>query len=345
MFEAHDLDFHLSGVRYPTEPRPLDEHRLYVYDKATDTSRHAMAQGIGHLLRPGDLMVFNNSRVEPVQFYLDDTRFVLLIQPQLDTLERARVICPFKPAVGETLHLPFATVSLMEHEPGWDVYWARISPSDDSESLATFVRRHGQFPLPIYIQRRPAPGEEDSFQSVYAKIDGSIAPPVAGSHFSMECLEAARAYGIDIAEVTLHVGYGTFRSFKTRMVDDHVMDPESFSISRDVIRQIERTRRTGGRVVAIGTTVARVLETVGADWESAIKSQTDVQGETTLFIKPPYTPRIVGGLVTNFQYPRLPVICMAATFVGLQPLRQLYSAAVERGYLFYSLGDAMLLLF
>lgn len=345
MFEADDLDFQLAGVRFPTVPRPLDEHRLYVYDATTDTSHDALAQEIGQFLRPGDLMVFNNSRVEPVQFYLDDSRFILLIQPHLDTLDRVRVICPFKPSVGETLQLPFATIFLMEHEPGWDVYWARICPSDDSRTLVDLIRQHGQFPLPIYIQRRPTPGEEDSYQSVFARIDGSIAPPVAGSHFSLASIEAARARGIEIAEVTLHVGYGTFRSFKTKMVDDHVMDPEGYSISRDVISQIERTRMAGGRVIAVGTTVARVLETVGNDWESALNSQADVVGETTLFIKPPYSPKIVGGLVTNFQYPRLPVICMAATFVGLDPLRELYKSAVERGYMFYSLGDAMLLLF
>lgn len=344
MFRSDDLDFDLPAVIVPKTPRPIREHRLYVL-REDGQAEHTRVDDLGEVLKAGDLIVFNDSKVMPVQFYLDENRFILFIQHEQDNLQSVIVICPFKPRVGESFTLSFGELTLLDHEPGWDVYSAKIDPIDPALNLPRIVAEYGQFPLPIYIQRIPKQEDETALQSVFARENGSIAPPVASSHFDAYSLERIRSSRVEIATVTLHIGYGTFRSFKTEYVDEHRMDEEFFSISATTIQKIEETRRRGGRVVAIGTTVVRVLESLGEDWDMHVTNNIDVSGHTNIFIKPPYRPKIVGGLLTNFQYPRLPVICMAATFVGLDKLRMLYEDAVSLDYNFFSLGDAMLLMF
>jgi S-adenosylmethionine:tRNA ribosyltransferase-isomerase len=339
------FDFGLDDVTVPQGPRSIDAHRLLVYDRASGHIDDASMRTLGNHLAPGDLLVFNDSRVIPVQLYRDDGTFILLIEPAHPSLTNVRMICPFKPRVGETIQFPYASILLTEHEPGWDVYRGDITAFDPIVDLGDFVRQHGQFPLPIYLKRQPTPADSLALQSVYARIDGSIAPPVAGSHFDDALIRRLAEQGIKTATITLHVGYGTFRSFKTTYIDDHVMDPEYFNISRETIAEVAETIERGHRVVAVGTTSARALETVGMHWSDAKRSASDQTGETRLFIKPPYTPRLVRGLITNFQYPRLPVIAMAATFVGLQELRDVYAHAYRNDYMFYSYGDAMLLKF
>lgn len=343
--KSADFDFELTGFHVPKEPRPLDKHRLLIYSKSSGAITDAMVSDITRHLLPGDVMVFNNSKVIPVSLYLDDSRFVLVCDPQVEGLDSVRVICPFKPNVGETITLPYVEIDLLSHEPGWDVYNAKFRPTGDAASLADILSRYGQFPLPIYIQRQPTSSDEKALQNHYASVAGSIAPPVAGSHFDAKQMERLELHGIVTTMVTLHVGYGTCRSFKTENINDHVMDGESYFADRQAIEIIERARSRGSRIVAVGTTSARVLETMGSRWAEIVESTEDVSGQTEIFIFPPYEPKLVGGLVTNFQYPRLPVIAMAAAFVGLEQLRSVYDHAVKEHYDFYSYGDAQLLLF
>lgn len=342
---SDEFDFGLNNVRVPQGPRPIDAHRLLTFDRDTGRIDDAPMRSIADYLAAGDLLVFNNSRVIPVQLYREDNTFVLLIEPTLSSLTNVRMICPFKPKVGETLQFPFASILLTAHEPGWDVYRGDIAVFSQIKNLGEFIRQFGQFPLPIYLKRQPTSADAVALQSVYASVDGSIAPPVAGSHFDKSLIRDLNERGIRTASVTLHVGYGTFRSFKTEYIDDHVMDPETFTITKESIRVIDETVDAGRRVVAIGTTAARVLETIAQHWKETVSSNSDQAGETRLFIKPPFTPKIVRGLVTNFQYPKLPVIAMAATFVGLPELRSIYDHAYRNDYAFYSYGDAMLLKF
>lgn len=342
---ADSYDFGLRDVDVPQEPRPISEHRLLVYDAVCDTLSHSSMRALVQHLTTGDLLVFNDSRVVPVALYLPDGRFVLLIEPDRDSLSDVRVICPFKPRVGEIIGFPFADLALYEHEPGWDVYRASVTTHDGVSTLGELIRRHGQFPLPIYLRRQPTAADSRALQNYFAAVDGSIAPPVAGTHFDRELVEAAIVAGVEVAMVTLHVGYGTFRSFKAEFVEEHTMDRERYAVRRATVRRVNAALKGGKRVVAVGTTSARVLETLGMNWPAIVDDDRDIEGETDLFIKPPYEPRIVHGLITNFQYPMLPVIAMAATFVGLENLRRVYSEAHERKYKFYSLGDAMLLKF
>jgi S-adenosylmethionine:tRNA ribosyltransferase-isomerase len=177
MLRSDELDFGLTDVNVPKQPRPLSEHRLLVYSREDSAISDSIVTSIGDHLESGDLLVFNNSRVLPVSLYLDDERFVLICEPHLDGLESVRVICPFKPEVGETLRFPFAEVELLSHEPGWDVYRADIRPSDGSPTLPELLEEHGQFPTPIYIRRQPTVADEAALQNFYATVDGSIAPP------------------------------------------------------------------------------------------------------------------------------------------------------------------------
>ncbi len=221
---ADDYDFGLADVDVPKEPRPVSEHRLLVYDAPNDRISHAMMRSIADQLEAGDVLVFNDSRVMPVSLYLSDDRFVLLIEPDRESLEGVRVICPFKPRAGEVISFPFGRVELKAHEPGWDVYRANIVPNEGVGSLRELLRRHGQFPLPIYLRRQPTLADERALQNFFATVDGSIAPPVAGTHFDAALMESIAAAGIRTVMVTLHVGYGTFRSFKSEYIDEHVMD-------------------------------------------------------------------------------------------------------------------------
>lgn len=342
---SDSFDFGLDDVQVPKEPRPISQHRLLVYDAERNHLAHSSMLKIREHLNEGDLLVFNNSRVMPVSLYREDDTFVLIIEPQKQSLQNVRVICPFKPQVGDVLRFPYADVELIEHEPGWDVYRANITARGGITSMSELLDRHGQFPLPIYINRQPTLADANALQNHFANVDGSIAPPVAGTHFNADLIKSLEASGIETAMITLHVGYGTFRSFKAEFIDDHVMDAERFVATRETIQKVDAAKRRGSRVIAVGTTSARVLETLGRDWEEVVRAGVDIDDTTSIFIKPPYTPHLVGGLVTNFQYPKLPVIAMAATFVGLENLRSVYLTAYELKYSFYSLGDAMLLKF
>jgi S-adenosylmethionine:tRNA ribosyltransferase-isomerase len=342
---SDNFDFGLNDVRVPKEPRPVSDHRLLVYDAKSDQIAHSSMPHIRDHLDEGDLLVFNNSKVMPVSLYRPDDTFVLIIEPQTEALENVRVICPFKPKVGEVISFPYADIELIEHEPGWDVYRANITTHDGIMTMSELLDRHGQFPLPIYIKRQPTSADTKALQNHFADAEGSIAPPVAGTHFDADLLSSLEASGIETAMITLHVGYGTFRSFKAEYVEDHVMDAEHFVATKETIQKVDAAKKRGSRVVAVGTTSARVLETLGMDWENVVNAGADVNDTTSIFIRPPYTPRIAGGLVTNFQYPKLPVIAMAATFVGLENMRRVYFTAHDLDYAFYSLGDAMLLKF
>ena len=198
-------------------------------------------------------------------------------------------------------------------------------------------------PLPPYIrQGRAEPGDADRYQTVYAQHDGSVAAPTAGLHFTPRLFEAVprSGRGIDVGFVTLHVGLGTFQPIQVADVRDHIMHTEYSELGAETIAKIEACRKRGGRVIAVGTTSVRVLESAAL--------ANDVlgpwSGETTLFITPPYRFRVVGGLVTNFHLPRTTLLLLVAAFAGVECLRRAYDVAVRERYRFYSYGDAMLIL-
>lgn len=344
--KSSDLDFNLSGFRIAQKQRPYDEHRLLVYNCELEETQHIMFNDIMSVLKPDDLLVFNNSRVMPVSIFLDSDNFILFIEPAKMSLVDVRVICPFKPKVGETFEVNGSKIELTFHEPGWDVYHATITTNNKYNNLAEFLDNNAKIPMPIYLKRIPTKEDENALQNIYAEIPGSIATPVAGLHFSKELLKSLKDSGIRMAEVTLHVGYGTFRSFKTEYIDEHKMDTEYYTVSKEALGQIKNAKKKGTRIIAVGTTSARVLESIAdrTDLEDYFNSDLQLEGETSIFIYPPYNFKLTDGLITNFQYPRLPVLAMAATLVGLDTLKEVYDESIREDYMYYTFGDAMLLL-
>lgn len=206
---------------------------------------------------------------------------------------------------------------------------------------AAAVERIGHIPLPPYIRREDRPSDRERYQTVFARARGSIAAPTAGLHFTRELLDALAARGVEQTCVTLHVGYGTFKPVRSERVDEHSVDPETYSVSDAAAAALTRARRDGRRVIAVGTTTTRALESLAIDQGDTITASA---GETRLFIHPGHRFRIVQGLVTNFHLPRSSLLMLVAAFAGYERVMEAYREAVRLRYRFYSYGDAMLVL-
>jgi len=213
--------------------------------------------------------------------------------------------------------------------------------ADEGVDVAEAIDRIGHVPLPPYIKRPDRASDRVRYQTIYARERGSIAAPTAGLHFTDETLTALAAQGVERTEVTLHVGYGTFKPIRASQVDDHVVDPEAFVVTDTAANAITCARGEGRRVIAVGTTTVRVLESLPLADDGRVQAAS---GETTLFIRPGHEFRIVDGLVTNFHLPQSSLLVLVAALAGREPILDAYRAAVERGYRFYSYGDAMLIL-
>jgi S-adenosylmethionine:tRNA ribosyltransferase-isomerase len=210
----------------------------------------------------------------------------------------------------------------------------------DGGDLIHVIDRIGHVPLPPYIRRADRELDRDRYQTIYARDRGSVAAPTAGLHFTARLLEQLASLGVRRAGITLHVGYGTFKPVRTERVEDHRVDPEWFTVSREAASEITAALRDGRRVIAVGTTTTRALESVETDDSGRV---VPASRETGLFIYPGHTFRIVSGLITNFHLPRSSLLMLVAAFAGRERLLDAYREAVARGYHFYSYGDAMLI--
>ena len=203
------------------------------------------------------------------------------------------------------------------------------------------VESLGHIPLPPYIRRVDEPMDRDRYQTVYARARGSVAAPTAGLHFTLPMLDDLKSRGIDMVRVTLHVGYGTFKPVTAERLDDHTIEPEDYDVDATAAAAITRAKQGGHRVIAVGTTTIRALESLTVDDRGAV---APASGSTGLFIKPGHRFQLVDGLVTNFHLPRSSLLVLVAAFAGRERILQAYREAVEHHYHFYSYGDAMLIL-
>jgi S-adenosylmethionine:tRNA ribosyltransferase-isomerase len=340
--------FDLPETAIATSPaKPRDSSRLLVHDRARGTAETRVFRELPDLLRAGDLLVVNDTRVLPHRLVgrrASGGRVECLV------LARSGSSCAglFRPAKrlrrGELVALEEgALVARIVRELGEGGLEFELSaPGGDLESA---LRTHGRAPLPPYLSRN---GEDDdrrredlaSYQTVFAKRDGAVAAPTAGLHFTPGLIEALERRGILLASVTLHVGLGTFEPIRVERVEDHRMHAESFEIGPAAADLLHEARSRGGRVVAVGTTVARVLETVAAPDGRAVPCR----GSTALFIHPGYRFRAVDALLTNFHLPGSTLLLLVSALVGREKLLELYGRAIREGYRFYSFGDAMLVL-
>lgn len=290
------------------------------------------------LLRPGDLLVFNNTRVFPARVFgrkATGGRIELLVERLLgDRQALAHVRASKSPKAGARLELPAGVEAYVEARQG-ELFKVTFNCEG---TLLEYLEKAGHMPLPPYIVREDEAEDSERYQTVYAQRTGAVAAPTAGLHFDNTLLDTLEAAGIGQAFVTLHVGAGTFQPVRVERVQDHYMHAEQFEVPAEVCRRIEETRARNGRVVAVGTTVVRSLETAAAN--GALQPFT---GETNLFITPGYRFRCIDALITNFHLPRSSLLMLVCAFGGYERMMRAYRHAVWRRYRFFSYGDAMLI--
>ncbi len=344
-----DFDYDLPPELIAQEPAARrDAARLMVLDRSARTLRHAVFADLPEFLRPQDLLVVNDTRVIPARVFGRKTKpgtggkveFLLLEETApgvWDALMRSRR----RPQIGDQVildeNLAVATV-LAEGELG------RVQVRIESRlPWLDLLDQIGQTPLPPYIQRKaatPARRAEDRlrYQTVFAREPGAVAAPTAGLHFTPEVLARLAAQGVGQAAVTLHVGIGTFRPVAVEDVQNHRMDFERWRVPGDTARKVASARAAGGRIVAVGTTSVRTLETAAARPEGFGPGE----GRTDLFIHPPYSFRMVDALITNFHLPKSTLIMMISAFAGREFVLAAYREAIRARYRFFSYGDSML---
>ncbi|MGH7669873.1 MAG: tRNA preQ1(34) S-adenosylmethionine ribosyltransferase-isomerase QueA, partial [Gemmatimonadaceae bacterium] len=334
-----DFDFALPPdliASVPVEPR--DAARLMVIDRASGTVTHRRFSDLATLMPAGDALVLNRSRV--LRARLLGTRpsgapaEVLLLKPVDGDRWEAMVSPGGKLKAGRVVHVA----------PGFDVEIVSITErrtrvvrliTEDSAQDA--IERAGHVPLPPYIERPDEPADRERYQTVYAREPGSVAAPTAGLHFTQRLLDELAARGVQRADVLLHVGAGTFRPLDVDDPAAHVMHEEWYSVSDPAAQTVNAVRAAGGHVWAVGTTAVRTLESAArADGTLAAG-----QGETRIFIRPPYAFRAVDRLITNFHLPRSTLIRLVAAFAGYDLTMRAYREAIAEHYRFYSYGDAM----
>jgi S-adenosylmethionine:tRNA ribosyltransferase-isomerase len=345
-----DFDYTLPEDRIAQRPKPLDEQLLLVYDKATDRIDHHRILDLPEILRPGDLLVLNNSRVVPAQVRAADGTTILFADlaaaDRNGGLAGLTVITGRPMPVGETVEVPGGvfTVTAVDSD---ELAHGTLHLDDAGLSVIAWLDKHGEPPLPPYIRRNPDAKDAIDYQTEYAATPGSIAAPTAGLHFRGPLLEALRDAGVEIVQVTLHVGYGTFRRFEVEHVDQYHMDAETYLVDQAAGSAIRRAKLEGRRVIPVGTTSTRTIETVADDLMSQEPPRLPLSGRSEVFIFPPYAWKIADGLVTNFHYPRTSVMSLTAAMVGGGPERllRIYQEALARpDYQFFSYGDAMLVI-
>ncbi|MEO7100642.1 MAG: tRNA preQ1(34) S-adenosylmethionine ribosyltransferase-isomerase QueA [Luteolibacter sp.] len=317
-----DFDYHLPEELIAA--RPLAERaasRMLVVHRDSGEIEHRMFRDFPEYLRTDDLLVLNDTKVIPARVFSDDGKKELLCLDRLSPLEWRCLVRPGKALrVGRTVTVGGITGTVMEVFENGD----RLVRWDSAVDL----NAHGHLALPHYMGREDEISDRERYQTVFAREEGAIAAPTAGLHFTPEMLER-----IPHAFLTLHVGVGTFRPVSAEVVADHIMHSERYVVTQETAEKVN----SAGRVVAVGTTVTRVLESIG-------KPLREQSGETDIFIHPPYQFGVVGGLLTNFHLPQSTLIMLVSAFAGKELVMEAYRKAVEERYRFFSYGDCMLLI-
>ncbi len=316
----------------PLEPRSAS--RLLVLERQTGRLSDRLFADLPALLAPGDLLVFNDTRVLPARIFgakPTGGRVEILLERVLGPRRvRAHVRASHTPKPGSEIALPGGACARVLGRAG-----ALFDLELDCDAVQYF-EAHGQTPLPPYIDRAPEPGDVTRYQTVFAREPGAVAAPTAGLHFDAATLDALAARGVERAFLTLHVGAGTFAPVRSERIEDHRLHAERLQVSADVCAAVERCRARGGRVVAVGTTSVRALETAGRGGVLE-----PFEGESDLFIYPGFEFRVIDALVTNFHLPESSLLMLVAAFAGHAQTLDAYRHAVGQGYRFFSYGDAM----
>ena len=346
--KTSDFDFDLPQeliAQHPTEER--DAARLMVVHRKTGEIEHRIFRDITEYLRPGDVLVINDSKVIPARIYGQKIKdegdgaqceFVLLRQKELDVWDV--IVRPgrrLKTGARVSFGDGILTAEIVDVTGDGDRIVRFEYDRSGGETLYSILDKIGKMPLPPYITEELK--NNDDYQTVYAKDLGSAAAPTAGLHFTEELLEKIRRMGVEIAPVMLHVGLGTFRPVKAEKIQDHVMHGEFFSVSEESAEKINNARKNGGRIVAVGTTSCRTLESASDD-AGVVHAMTD---DTGIFIYPGYRFKAVDALITNFHLPESTLIMLVSALAGTELIKKAYETAIKEKYRFFSFGDAMLI--
>ncbi|WP_240635231.1 tRNA preQ1(34) S-adenosylmethionine ribosyltransferase-isomerase QueA [Lysobacter enzymogenes] len=336
-------DFHYDLPPELIAQAPLPERsasRLLQVPPAPAALEDRNVRDLPQLLQPGDLLVFNDTRVIPARLFGQKStggRVEILIERLLGANEaRAQLGVSKSPKEGARIALDAGGEAEVLGRDG-EFYRLRFHVS---ESLEQWLLHAGRLPLPPYIQREPGRDDAERYQTVFAREVGAVAAPTAGLHFDEYLLQALRERGVQFGHVTLHVGAGTFQPVRADDLSQHVMHSEWLNVGAELVEQIRRTRAAGGRVIGVGTTVVRALESATRQGGGELRPYA---GETRLFILPGYRIRSVDAMVTNFHLPESTLLMMISAFAGKQRVFDAYAHAIAQRYRFFSYGDAMLL--
>ncbi|WBA84021.1 tRNA preQ1(34) S-adenosylmethionine ribosyltransferase-isomerase QueA [Endozoicomonas sp. GU-1] len=336
--QVSDFDFDLPDeqiARFPAEDRTGS--RLLCLDGNSGEVRHQQFSDIESLLEPGDLLVLNNTRVIPARLYGQKEtggKIEVLIERVVeDNLALAQVRASKSPKPGAVLLLADGAVRVVVEGRRDFLFILRFETS-----VLPLLLEHGHMPLPPYIDREDGDSDRLRYQTVFAAKDGAVAAPTAGLHFDEALLARLEAKGVQKVFVTLHVGSGTYQPVRVEKIEDHVMHAEYIEVSEAVCQAVRETRARGNRVVAVGTTSVRSLESASASGEIA-----PFRGDSSIFIYPGYEFRSVDLMVTNFHLPQSTLLMLVSAFAGRENVLAAYKEAVEQKYRFFSYGDAMLL--
>ncbi len=348
-----DFDFELPPELIAQEPpEQRGQSRMLAMDRSTGAVRDGQFSEFPSLLKPGDLLVLNDSRVIPARLYARRTLVrdrhapsglveVLLTEPMGENAWRALVRPGKKVGVGERLVFPTpagepALEAEVQERGEFGERVVRFAPVPD---FFAALEQIGHMPLPPYIRRNDADQDRERYQTVFARERGSVAAPTAGLHFTPQILEAITASGVDVARVTLHVGLGTFAPLRVENVDEVRLHRESYTLPKITAEAVNRARDEGRRIVAVGTTVVRTLETAAQlAGEGPLKAHT---GTTEIFISPGYRFCAVDALLTNFHLPRSSLLMLVSAFAGREHVLAAYLHAIRMRYRFFSYGDCM----
>jgi len=330
-----DFDFDLPNAliaQYPSEKR-TDARLLVVQDDFIN----ATFSQLGEFLKPKDLLILNDTKVIPARLFgRKDSggKVEILVERLINDFEALVMIKASRaPKIGSYIVLENdKQVKVLDKASGL------YKLSFGSNSILTLLNEIGHVPLPPYIER--IDGKEDlvRYQTVYAKNDGAVAAPTAGLHFDEPLLSKLNSDGVDHAFVTLHVGVGTFQPVKVDDIKDHQMHSEYFEVCQETVDKIVTTKANGGRIVAVGTTAVRTLESIALQGELS-----SAKGDTDIFIYPGFEFRLVDAMITNFHLPKSSLLMLVSAFIGIEKMFQIYQYAIEEKYRFFSYGDAMFL--
>ena len=333
--KPEDFDYELPKeliAKYPIVPR--HNARLMILNRKDKSIKHDIFWNLPLYLEEGDLLVFNDTKVIPARLfarkptggkvevlltdYLGENRWKALLGGK--KIKEGLIL-----EVGEDFH-----IEVKKHisEATFEVELLGENPNE-------LLKKYGKIPIPPYLERDEEPIDRELYQTVFAKKEGAVASPTASLHFSEELLKKLEDYGIRKAFVTLHVSYGTFKPMKTERVEDHRVDPEFVEVPKETVDLIKLTKKEGKRVIAVGTTVVRALETAGFE---------PFKGYTDLYIYPGYRFKVVDAMITNFHLPRSSLLVLVSAFAGKEFILKAYEIAVKERYRFYSYGDGMLIL-